>query len=216
MIPKRQSSGIEVTGSDSIRPSAATPISERKNSVVSGMNSQQESSSADNRGPGIPLFDFSGAEPSWYIVNDNVMGGVSKSSVFVDPELQRLSFSGAVSLENNGGFASVRSRPVEVNLKNGDSITARIRGDGREYTMNLYVPRGSGGYSFRQSFKTKKGEWIDVSFPVNTFVATYRGRVFPNQKLDPNKVNSLGFLLGDKKAGPFKLEIEWIKVITAE
>jgi len=26
------------------------------------------------------------------------------------------------------------------------------------------------------------------------------------------KVNALGFMLGDKKAEPFKLEIEWIKV----
>jgi hypothetical protein len=26
------------------------------------------------------------------------------------------------------------------------------------------------------------------------------------------QVNGLGFLLGDKKAGPFKLEVEWIKV----
>ena len=82
--------------------------------------------------------------------------------------------------------------------------------------MNLYVPRGSGGYSFQQSFKTKKDEWIEVSFPVDTFVATWRGRVFPDQKLDPIKVNSVGFLLGDKKAGPFKLEVEWIKVSNAK
>jgi len=28
----------------------------------------------------------------------------------------------------------------------------------------------------------------------------------------PREINSLGFTLGDKKAGPFKLKIEWIKV----
>ena len=82
--------------------------------------------------------------------------------------------------------------------------------------MNLYVPRDSGSYSFRQSFKTKKDEWIEFSIPVDKFVATYRGRVFPNQKLDPSKVDSVGFLLGDKKAGPFKLEVEWIKVTKAD
>ncbi len=47
---------------------------------------------------------------------------------------------------------------------------------------------------------------------MNKFVATWRGRVFPNEKLDPGKVTGLGFLLGDKKPGPFKLEVEWIKV----
>ena len=33
--------------------------------------------------------------------------------------------------------------------------------------------------------------------------------------VDPAEVNGLGFLLGDKKAGPFKLEVEWIKVVRA-
>ncbi len=51
---------------------------------------------------------------------------------------------------------------------------------------------------------------------VDKFVATFHGRVFPDQKLDPSKVNSVGFLLADKKAGPFKLEVDWIKVIEAE
>ena len=156
-------------------------------------------------------FDKPDAANKWQTVNDGVMGGISDGRFKINDD-KNMEFFGTLSLENNGGFASVRSRPAEVNLENGDSIAARVRGDGREYTMNLYVPRGSGGYSFRQSFKTKKGEWIEVSFPVNQFVATYRGRVFPNQKLDPTKVNSLGFLLGDKKAGPFKLEVEWIKV----
>ena len=78
--------------------------------------------------------------------------------------------------------------------------------------MNLYVPRDSGRYSYRQNFKTKKDEWIEISLPVDKFVATFHGRVFPDQKLDPSKVNSVGFLLADKKAGPFKLEVDWIKV----
>ena len=99
-----------------------------------------------------------------------------------------------------------------VNLKAGDSIAARVRGDGREYRLNLYVPRGSGGYSFRQSFKTKADQWMEVTFPVDKFVATWRGRVFPSEKLNPARVSGLGFLLGDKKPGPFKLEVDWIRV----
>ena len=38
--------------------------------------------------------------------------------------------------------------------------------------------------------------------------------MFPYEKLDPSEVNGLGILLGDKKAGPFKLEVEWIKAST--
>jgi NADH dehydrogenase [ubiquinone] 1 alpha subcomplex assembly factor 1 len=162
------------------------------------------------------LFDFGkpDAAKQWRTINDGVMGGRSDGR-FKMTGNKTMEFFGTLSLENNGGFASVRSRPTTLGIESGDSIMARVRGDGREYRMNLYVPRGSGGYSFRQSFETKKDEWIEVSFPVDTFVATWRGRVFPKQKLDPSTVNSVGFLLGDKKAGPFKLEVEWIKVLRA-
>ena len=30
--------------------------------------------------------------------------------------------------------------------------------------------------------------------------------------VDPQEVNTLGFMLGDKQAGPFELAIEWVKV----
>ena len=163
------------------------------------------------------LFDFGkpDAAKAWVNVNDGVMGGVSDGRFKINED-KNMEFYGTLSLENNGGFASVRSRPTEVSLKAGDSVAVRVRGDGREYTFNLYVSRDSGRYSFRKSFKTKKGEWMEVSLPVDKFVATWRGRVFPDQKLDPSKVNSVGFLLGDKKAGPFKLEVDWIKVTKAK
>jgi monofunctional biosynthetic peptidoglycan transglycosylase len=166
---------------------------------------------------GRVLFDFSGpdAAKAWVNVNDGVMGGVSDGR-FKITDNKTMEFFGTLSLENNGGFASVRSRPTKVNLKAGDSVACRIQGDGREYSMNLYLPRDSGRYSFRQSFKTKKDAWVEISLPVDKFYATFHGRVFPDQKLDPSKVNSVGFHLGDKKPGPFKLEVDWIKVTTAE
>ena len=166
---------------------------------------------------GRVLFEFSKPEAAkqWSTVNDGVMGGVSDGR-FKITDNKTMEFYGTLSLENNGGFASVRSRPTNVNLKAGDSVAVRVRGDGREYSMNLYVPRDTARYSFRQTFKTKKDEWIEVSLPVDKFSATWRGRVFQEQKLDPSKVNSVGFLLGDKKAGPFKLEVDWIKVTKAE
>ena len=160
-------------------------------------------------------FDNPQVAKQWQTVNDGVMGGRSDGRFKINED-KNMEFFGTLSLENNGGFASVRSRPAALGIKTGDSITARVRGDGREYSVNLYVPRGSGGYSFRQFFKTKKGEWIVASFPVDKFVATYRGRVFPDEELDPSKVNAVGFLLGDKKVGPFKLEVEWIKATKAK
>ena len=165
---------------------------------------------ADDKDRMLLSFDKAEASKSWQTVNDGVMGGRSVGRFKLNAD-KKLEFFGTLSLENNGGFASVRARGGKLGLKKGDSIVARVRGDGREYNFNLYAQRNLGGYSYRQSFKTKKGEWIEVRLPVDRFVATWRGRVFPNEKLDPSNVAGLGILLGDKKAGPFKLEIDWIK-----
>jgi monofunctional biosynthetic peptidoglycan transglycosylase len=61
----------------------------------------------------------------------------------------------------------------------------------------------------------RKDEWMEVKFPSRNFAATWRGRDFPNQKLDPGDVTGLGFLMGDKKPGPFKLEVDSMKAGTA-
>lgn len=159
------------------------------------------------------LFSFDKADSAkpWQTVNDGVMGGRSDGRFKINED-KNMEFFGTLSLENNGGFASVRARGGNLALKKDDVIVARVKGNGREYKFNIYDQQNLGGFSYRQSFKTKKDEWIEVDLPVSKFVATWRGRVFPNQKLDPSNVTGLGFLLGDKKAGPFMLEVEWIKV----
>jgi NADH dehydrogenase [ubiquinone] 1 alpha subcomplex assembly factor 1 len=164
------------------------------------------------------LFDFNRADAAkeWQTVNDGVMGGVSEGK-FKITDTKTLEFYGTLSLKNNGGFASVRSKAKKLGLKKGDVLMARVRGDGREYSMNLYVPRPLIAFSYRATVKTKKDEWIEVKLPLDKFEATSFGRpVRDAGPVDPAEVNALGFLLGDKKAGPFKLEVEWIKVVRAE
>ena len=166
---------------------------------------------------GRDLFDFNreGKNPRWQIVNDGVMGGRSQSQYRVVAD-GYLEFKGILSLENNGGFASVRLLGEAMKLKAGDTVVARVRGDGRTYTFNLYDRKDFRGYSFRKTFKTEKDEWIEVEFPVDDFVATWRGRTFRNQQLDATRVTGLGFLLGDKKPGDFKLDVDWIRVEQTE
>ena len=54
------------------------------------------------------LFDFHTAtsSPAWQTVTDDVMGGISSSHFQILPNGGAV-FNGAVSLKNNGGFASV-------------------------------------------------------------------------------------------------------------
>lgn len=160
------------------------------------------------------LFDFTGADAAkeWQTINDGVMGGVSEGKVkFTDQKT--MEFYGTLSLENNGGFASVRSKAKKLGLEKGDVLVARVRGDGREYSLNLYVPRPLIAFSYRATVQTKQNEWIEVKLPLDKFQATSFGRPVKDAgPVDPQEANGLGFLLGDKKAGPFKLEVESIKV----
>ncbi len=161
------------------------------------------------------LFEFSSpdAAKTWQSVNDNVMGGVSEGKFKITDE-KLMEFYGKLSLENNGGFASVRTKAKKLGLSQGETLIAKVRGDGREYQMNLYVPSIQIAYSYRSVFPTKKDEWIEVELPLDKFVATSFGEVVKNSgPVNPPSVNAVGFLLNDKKAGPFKLQVEWIKVV---
>ncbi|MEO8268543.1 MAG: CIA30 family protein [Aureliella sp.] len=160
------------------------------------------------------LFDFTGVDAAkeWQTVNDGVMGGVSEGK-FKITDNNTLEFFGKLSLENNGGFASVRTKGKKLGLENGDTLVVKVRGDGREYEMNLYVPTIQIAYSYRAVFQTKKDEWIEIKLPLDKFDATSFGQVVKNAgQVNPATVNGIGFILSDKKAGPFKMEIQWVKV----
>jgi len=167
--------------------------------------------------PQIPLFAFASpdAAAGWQAVNDGVMGGVSEGR-FRITERQTMEFYGTLSLENNGGFASVRSRPRALGLQTGDTLVARVRGDGREYQVNLYTAERMTAFSYRASAQTRPGEWIEVRIPLDRFEATSFGRAIRGAgPVDPRSVTSIGFLLAEKTPGPFALEVAWIKVLRA-
>lgn len=147
----------------------------------------------------------------WNVVNDSVMGGRSTSGFEQTPE-GNLLFRGELSLENNGGFVSIRNQPNSFDLQDVEGLKLMVRGDGRTYYLDL---RGSGRMtsgSFRAAFPTQKGRWTEIFLPISEFVRQSYGRPYPNTSLNPNNINSLGFTLADKKPGLFQLEIEYVKV----
>jgi monofunctional biosynthetic peptidoglycan transglycosylase len=162
------------------------------------------------------LFDFKAVthSPTWEVVNDDVMGGVSTSQFEVLTNGGAV-FSGTVRFENNGGFASVRSSPVGENLAGLTAFVLRVRGDGRRYKFSVRTGTGFDTPLYQCSFTTKPGEWTEHRLPLKQFVPTFRGRVLSGEPpLDPAKVTSVGFLISDKQAGPFRLEIDWIKSVS--
>ncbi len=162
-----------------------------------------------------PLLDFAGPDTAqkWQAVNDNVMGGVSDGRFRITAD-STMEFSGRLSLENNGGFASVRTKPTNFNVHAGDTIVVRVKGDGREYVLNFYTKSRRMAFSYRAPLPTTKDEWTEVAVPLEEFIPTAFGnRVQGMGPVASDQINSLGFMLSDKKAGPFKLEVDWVKVI---
>ena len=157
------------------------------------------------------LFDFQTTNHiPWQVVNDDVMGGRSTSRWL---KTNRFAvFQGLVSLENNGGFASVRSQPARHDLVGCEAFVIRARGDGLRYKFLVRAEQGVDGVLYQSAFTAKRAEWEDHRLPLTGFLATYRGRMLPGEPpLDPWKVRSLGLLVSDQQAGPFHLEIAWIK-----
>jgi NADH dehydrogenase [ubiquinone] 1 alpha subcomplex assembly factor 1 len=161
-----------------------------------------------------PLVEFTGpeADKRWQAVNDRVMGGVSDGRFRITDE-GRLEFFGRLSLENNGGFASIRTRPANLGLRTGDTFVVRVRGDGRQYFLNLYTKSRRRAFSYRAALPTVRGQWTEVRVPLADFIPTAFGRRVQGMgPVEPGEVNALGFMLSDKQPGPFELQVAWVKV----
>ena len=163
----------------------------------------------------LATFESDDCLEAWTSVNDGVMGGISKGG-FSRSEQGTLIFKGELSLENNGGFSSIRMKPTELNLSGVEALVVRAKGDGRTYWLELRVANQMAASSYRAYLPTTADEWKEIRVPLADFKLQAFGRELPIKALDPAAVASVGFTLADKKAGTFKLEIESVKASPGE
>ncbi len=188
---------------------AATSLRRVAALALTGLAITMNSQAASER----TLFDFQAPtnSPAWQIVNDDVMGGVSTSRFRILTNGGAV-FSGVVSLENNGGFASVRSSPTRHDLTGCGCFVIRLRGDGHRYKFTARTETGFDAPLYQCAFETKRGEWEEHRLAFKDFVPTFRGRILTGvPPLNPAKVASVGLLIADKQDGAFRLEMSWIK-----
>lgn len=155
--------------------------------------------------------DFQDAREAtrWRAINDAVMGGVSRGGLHAENGIGV--FGGETSLENNGGFASVRRDPEAMNLGQAAGIVLRVRGDGRAYQLRLYTNQLPQGAAYRASFRPEGDEWQGVELPWHAFEAMFRGRRLPEvPALHPSRITQVGLMIVDRQAGPFRLEVAWL------
>lgn len=154
-------------------------------------------------------FDKNADISDWRVVNDGVMGGLSKGKFSINDQGHG-NFEGFVSLENNGGFSSVRYRfPLKI-IKKYTKVVLRIKGDGKRYQFRVKTSTRD-RYSYISYFTTT-GDWQTIEIPLSKMYPAFRGRKLDLPNYPGETLNEIAFLIGNKKAESFALEIDYIQI----
>jgi len=154
------------------------------------------------------MLDFSSPDVvrTFQVINDGVMGGLSRSRL--DPASGCMSFTGEVSLENNGGFASFRG-PVRFPA-DAKALLLTVRGDGRRYKLTIKLDDDAGTAQYQAAFVASR-EWRTLRFLPADFQASFRGRAVAAPPVQFADVRYVGLLISDKQSGPFTIELKEIR-----
>jgi len=144
---------------------------------------------------------------NWFTVDDVVMGGRSNSSFEINGQGHAV-FSGNVSLENNGGFASLRHVFQKMEMGAYQTIAIRLKGDGLRYQFRVKSSRNE-RHSYTYYFETS-GSWEWIEIPLSEMYPTWRGRKLDYPDYPGETMEEMGILIGNYKAEAFKLEIDKI------
>lgn len=159
----------------------------------------------------MQIFDFNATtdESAWRVVDDRVMGGRSNGAFSINDKGHGV-FAGKVSLENNGGFSSVRHRMESLPVEDYGTFVVRLKGDGKRYQFRV-KSEVSDRHSYVSYFQTS-GSWQTIKIPFEQMYPTFRGRKLDMANFPGHKVAEIAFLIGNKKAEEFEIVVDWIGV----
>lgn len=160
----------------------------------------------------VTVFDFDkDSNPkSWFIEDDVVMGGRSDGHFYINDDFNGV-FHGHVSLENNGGFSSVRHQlPQTLDAGEYEKFVIRVKGDGKRY--QLRIKNSKDNYQSYIAYFETNGKWQLVEVPFREMKATHHGRMLNMPNYPGKQLDEVAFLIGNKKEQDFKLEIDYINV----
>ena len=162
---------------------------------------------------GRTIFDFEDRSQfqGWRTVLDGVMGG--RSTGRIQDGNGTLVFDGATSLENNGGFSSIRCDVPDGTFDGADAIRLVVKGDGRDYKLSVKSTRGRGAGGYWVSFPTTRDEWTEVVVPISTLERQFMGQRLQG-RVKAEDIRGVEFYIYDKKAGPFRLEVDSISAVS--
>ncbi len=153
------------------------------------------------------IFDFTQKSnlKDWVIVDDDVMGGKSSGSFALSPKGHGL-FKGAISLDNNGGFSSVRYKFDRKSVKGFTKIVLKIKGDTKKYQFRI-KSNSQDYYSYITTFETN-GNWQEIEIPLQSMIPSFRGRTLDKPNFSGDAIEEIAFLIANKRVEKFQLLID--------
>lgn len=154
-------------------------------------------------------FNKNSSPKDWLIVDDGVMGGLSEGNFTIDTDGNGV-FNGIVSLENNGGFSSVRHQFDKIKATKDNKVLIRLKGDGKEYQFRI-KDKSNAYYSYITTFKTT-GKWETVEIKLSDLYPSFRGRKLDLPNYNSDSFEEIVFLVGNKKNESFQLVLDKIEL----
>ena len=145
----------------------------------------------------------------WVILVDGVMGGRSSGTFELNDDGFGV-FEGSISLENNGGFSSLRYKFPKTATKEFTKMVVKLKGDGKNYQFRIKANSGD-YYSYIATFSTS-GEWEEIEIPLKDMYPGYRGRKLDQPNFASDYMEEIMFLIGNKKEESFKLLLDNIEL----
>lgn len=136
------------------------------------------------------------------------MGGKSKSQFHLNTEANG-TFEGAVSLENNGGFCSVKYVFEPITLEKSTFISIRLKGDGKKYQFRV-KSNTSDSHSYVYHFQTN-ADWQTIEIPISELYPAFRGQKLNMPNYNGSHLEEIAFLIGNKKEEQFQLVLDRIE-----
>ncbi len=151
---------------------------------------------------------------NWRIVNDGVMGGLSKGQKVLTEN--SIVFKGEVSLDNNGGFSSLR-HSLENNNKIAkfEELKIRYRSSGISQAITFAVSRRWYVPNYKTSIKNTNGEWKTIRIKLTDFKKYYIGRAMNESLVTETleEIIQIGIITDEKKYGDFEFEVDFLEFI---
>ncbi|GAB5410275.1 MAG: CIA30 family protein [Balneolaceae bacterium] len=147
---------------------------------------------------------------TWSVTNDGVMGGLSQGQAYLSDS--SVVFQGEVSLENNGGFSSLRSPYQRFNLSDFEEVEIKTRSSGLSFSITFSKSQRFWIPNYKHFLGTNNDEWVVSNFKLSE-LEEYRMGNSTNKSISSRDIGNLigiSFFNEGKKEGPFVLEVDYI------